>query len=328
MSPYDFKFIEKMKKTLKYILIGVFALFIASCTNDDFIEPMNEKPIPSDNRISFFADQNNQDNTKGIELTNTNFTKFNVFAYTSVGTLAPTTTMTSYITNLSVKKTAGTWNYVGDYYWPVTGHIHFFGVATDDATSTGLPPKVTNWVNPTQGYPRFSFESEISVDNVKDLIVAKTINQNNNNNPVYANLSFIHALSRMDFTITNNVPDDLLFGFLFPAAVTITVKSITVSNINKKGIYTFNSGNGSWAPSNPISMMSIPYFSGTQSVAKNASFVSTKRLFIIPSNGVTVTVVYDCQSTWSSSSNISVSLNLPALDIGSFNRFTLKVTKK
>jgi len=306
-----------MKKTLKYIIIGLFTLVMYSCT-EEFIEPDNEKPIVSGDKISFFADQDNPNNTKGIELTNANFTKFNVFAYSSVGLFNTTPTMTPFINNLTVSKSGNNWNYTGSYYWPASGYLHFYGVATDGASS-GFPLGVTNWTAPNaQGYPKFSFQTQNTIANVKDLVTAKTKDKNMFNNTGRVALSFEHVLSEINFKITNS------YG------TTTRIKKITVSNIIKQGDYTFNANKGLWSFSTAASNKeTIVFWSGSQDISNNGNANYTERLFVIPSTGIQVKIDYQTASNWDPlwwfPTNRNITLNLPAVDIGDNKRFNLTI---
>lgn len=307
-----------MKKGFKYLVMILLAISFTSC-GDEFKEVDNNKPNDEDNKISFSVKEESAFGAKGTVLTNANFTKFNVFGYSSVAAFSDNTPMNPYIDNLKVTKSGNNWNYAGqDYYWPETENLHFFRVATD-GTSIGLPTGITNWTIPNgQGYPKFSFQMQNSIANVKDLVIAKAVNKTKTNTTGAVNLEFKHILSKFSFNITNNT-----YRWITPSKIRIS--KISILNTIQKADYIFDSNKGSWT--NPNGRIGeIDYWTGRRAFNYDESSDFSENLFIIPGSDIQVRIYFQVSLlgvTWSGDKFSTFSLT--NLSVGSNNRFNITI---
>lgn len=228
--------------------------------------------------------------------------------------------------NLTVTKAGSTWTHNGYYSWPKTGSVHFFGLATY-GISSNLPLGVSNWTvpaNQVKGYPKFSCEIQNNIGDIKDLFATKSVNRNNNNTDQNGkvDLEFKHILAKVNFKVTNNVVIDPLAYEITNPKVTIT--KIEVRNIVKKGDYSFDECEGSWANFNGTS--SVVYWSNdTGVVVENGDSTNDfkNNLYIIPSKGVRVEVSYYIIKYLP----LTMTIDLPALNIGDNKVFNLELTE-
>lgn len=257
-------------KRILYFIFSLLVISFASCTDEEDIVEVNKS-----NKISFFVDGNS--NYKGTILTNTNLSKFNVFAYSSTNLMSPTTSLSPYINNLIVTKTSGLWNYTGCYYWPEDGFIQFFAVASDE-NNVSLPTGVSNWTIGTTGYPSFSYQTNSDVSLQKDLVVATSIDKNKDTlSPV--NMKFQHILTQISISciLSKNT------------GTTYRMEKIELLGVETTAKYSFDSDSGSWNippilpnPTNLILLQNPVIISGAYYTDVGL------KMFIIPQKNLTL----------------------------------------
>ena len=144
-----------MKKSIYLGIIALATLSLASCAKDEVVES-----VPQAEAIEFGTYLGHDVQSRGMELTNTNFDNFGVFAfYTGNGETnkwanVKSTAKPNFMYNQSVtKNTSGThaWSYSPKKYWPTTkgDQITFFayapmasndnGISVTKNTATGTP---------------------------------------------------------------------------------------------------------------------------------------------------------------------------------------------
>lgn len=166
--------------------------------------------------------------TRATPVTDTNmYNTFGVSAYSYTGSWDEESKTPNYFHNATVSK-SGDDGYLlsSTYYWPGASYnMKFFAYAPKDNSQYVLS-------NRTQaGSPTISVTVPSSVDDQKDLLVAKTDELAGNTNTAVA-LTFNHALTAIKFVCG----DDMQGG---------TVKSVSLKNVYSKG--TYNMGTQSWS---------------------------------------------------------------------------------
>lgn len=253
-------------RVFMFFILSILVLSFFSCKEDVAFDDVNP------NRISFFASDNSSNNLKGTILTNTNFSKFNVFAYYSSATMSPTTNVSPFINNLVVAKSLNTWNYIGDYYWPDSNYLQFFAVASDD-NNNNLPLGVSNWTIGSMGYPSFNFATNPSTNLQKDLVIASNLNKTKFNSTLGVNMNFKHILTRINITYNK------LQGNPY------TMTKIELIGVNSSGEFNFDSISGTW--SNLTNPSTFVYWQGSQ-LFQNTPIVLNENMFIIPQSNLTL----------------------------------------
>lgn len=133
-------------------------------------------------------------------------------------------TATAYMANVNVAFTTS-WNYTGNYYWPIDGTDLFFFAHYQKGT--GAIPAPTN----ASGVVTYA---DYVADGTKDLLLARTVDATS---AAAVNIAFQHALSKVSFKVKNSAGTGL----------TVTVSSITVK-AREKGSASWNtSGVLSWS---------------------------------------------------------------------------------
>ena len=225
------------------------------------------------NKISFFVERDN--NYKGTILTTTNFSKFNVYAYSSPNAMSPTTSLSSYINNLIVTKSSTSWNYTGAYYWPEDGFVQFFAVASDTNVAG-----VSNWTIGSTGYPSFDFSTNTTTANQKDLVVAKNLNKTYSNSPSGVAMDFKHILTKINISFkrtTNSNPEQRM-------------KKIELLGVKTSAKYTFNDTTGNWNITT-TDTSNLVYWEGNELL--NTTVVNLdNNMFIIPQTNITLKLIY------------------------------------
>ena len=303
MSPYDFYFFKK-EKTMRvfiYFILGILALSFISCKEDEAFDDVNP------NRISFFASDNSNNNLKGTILTNTNFFKFNIFAYYSTATMSPTTTMSPFINNLVVAKSLNTWNYIGGYYWPDSNYIQFFAVASDE-NNNSLPSGVSNWTIGQNGFPSFQFLTNPATNLQKDLVIASSFNKTKFNSPFGVAMNFKHILTRINITYNK------------AQGSPYTMTKIELIGVNTSGKFNFDSISGTW--SNLTTPLPIVYWQGSKTF-KNIPIVLNENMFIIPQSNLTLRFTFRTNQGITLTQNATVSPS----QIGGNIRYNVLITR-
>lgn len=284
-------------KAIFYFIFSLLVISFTSCTEEEDIEQMIKS-----NKISFFVERDN--NYKGTILTTTNFSKFNVYAYSSPNAMSPTTSLSSYINNLIVTKSTSSWNYTGAYYWPEDGFVQFFAVASD-TNAAG----VSNWnIIGSTGYPSFSFATNTITANQKDLVVAKNLNKTYSNSPSGVTMDFKHILTRINITYNK------------ATGKTYTMTKIELIGVNTIGKFNFDSISGTW--SNLTTPLPIVYWQGSQPF-QNTPIVLNENMFIIPQSNLTLRFTFRTNKGITQTQNATVSPS----QIGGNIRYNVLITQ-
>lgn len=106
---------------IRTISFGMAALAVAvlgSCSDNEHISPSDS---PSDNAIRFAA---NTDFSRAGDITTSNLSAFNVYAYTGMAS-----NPTLFMDNVEVTKTgSNTWTYSPLKYWPAHETVDFYAL--------------------------------------------------------------------------------------------------------------------------------------------------------------------------------------------------------
>lgn len=153
------------------------------------------------------------------------YNSFGVSAYSYIGSWDESKTP-NYFYNVAASKSGSGYNLSSIYYWPGASYkMKFFAYAPEDNGQYVLSGSTHS------GSPTISVTIPGSVDDQKDLLVAKTDELAGNTNTAVP-LTFHHALTAIRFVCG----DDMQGG---------TVKSVSLKNVCSKGIY--NMGTQSWS---------------------------------------------------------------------------------
>lgn len=164
--------------------------------------------------------------TRATPIKNDNmYDSFSVSAYSYTDSWSESKTP-NYFYNATASKSGSSYTLSSTYYWPGASYkMKFFAYAPKDNGQYVLSGRSQ------AGSPTISITIPSSVDDQKDLLVAKTDEQAGNTNTAVA-LTFNHALTAIKFVCG----DDMQGG---------TVKSVSLKNVYSKG--TYNMGTQSWS---------------------------------------------------------------------------------
>lgn len=190
-----------MKKSL--FVLGVAALALASCTNEEVVN------IPSGKAISFAGSGINNITKADIEVGN--FASFQVFgSYNAEGNI---------FDNVTVSKSESTWTYGNPQYWQDAQEYKFGAYAPVDADAI-----TATWAHATG----LTLEVNSDADNQNDVVyaaaTASTNDPNDYLNMAPVSLTFNHLLSKIQFAFKL---DNTLAGL-----------NVSFSNFSVSGIAT------------------------------------------------------------------------------------------
>lgn len=160
-----------MKKIFALGIIAFAALSVSSCAKDEVVSS-----LPEGNAITFGTYLGQDVESRGEELTNTNFSNFGVFAFYTGQAPWSATATPNFMYNQLVEKSGTAWVYSPLKYWPTTkgDKISFFAYAphTTDAT-TGVAVKSANnaAAAPVITYTITNADLETQADFVTDVLV-------------------------------------------------------------------------------------------------------------------------------------------------------------
>lgn len=284
-----------------FFILSILVLSFFSCKEDVAFDDVNP------NRISFFANDNSNNSLKGTILTNTNFFKFNIFAYYSTATMSPTANVSPFINNLVVAKSSNTWNYIGDYYWPDSNYVQFFSVANDE-NNNAMPTGVSNWTIGQKGFPSFQFSTNPATNLQKDLVIASSLNKTKFNSPLGVAMNFKHILTRINITYNKAQGNPYI------------MKKIELIGVNTSGKFNFDSISGTW--NNLTTPLPIVYWQGSQPF-QNTPIVLNENMFIIPQSNLTLRLTFTTHQGKTQTQNATVSPS----QIGGNIRYNVTITK-
>lgn len=248
----------------KLIFIAAAAMFMSSCTNDDFSE-WNEKTdgpgitfgatatdagkgsrggsaskscltLRGDKsadtlsvtveQSDFFVDDSRV--SRGAPTTDNIFSSFQVFAFYYKDNTV--TNPTLFFKEIATKDDAGRWNTNPLYYWPTTDEsgLAFFAVSPEiNANSSSTNGLSFGSAEDPSGVDQavISYLAPSAVENQPDLMVASAAKMNNKDTGAAVPMAFSHILSQVRFKVGTEMQDG-------------TIKSITVTNVRKQGYYS------------------------------------------------------------------------------------------
>lgn len=261
---------------MKRITIAIAAIIVmASCSKNELKEEGNKKPI----EFTTVVGNNTKATTGLIDLTALKAST-DGFAVSTNG-LGASDEMNSVA--VTYNNTNLTWNYTGDYFWPISPsqNVSFTAYApagTPNILLTGTGLTATNFI------PSATVGSQI------DLIYAAPANFNRLTSSSGVALTFNHILSQIVFSITTDIP----------AADNPKIVSIVLTVPQNKGSY-----NGtSWTPA--ASSQSYTLFNNN---ALSGTAVTSTPLLLIPQTlpvGTNATITFNVNGA-SSSNTIDLS---------------------
>lgn len=254
----------------KLIFIAAAAMFMSSCSNDDFSE-WNEKTdgpgitfgatatdagkgsrggsaskscltLRGDNaadtlsvaveQSEFFVDDSRI--SRGAPSTLSTLSSFQVFAFYYKDNTV--TDPTLFFKEVATKDDADRWNTNPLYYWPTTEEsgLAFFAISPEiNANSSSTNGLSFGSAEDPSGVDQavISYLAPSPVENQPDLMVASAAKMNNKDTGAAVPMAFSHILSQVRFKVGTEMQDG-------------TIKSITVTNVRKQGYYS--QANKSW----------------------------------------------------------------------------------
>lgn len=190
----------------RFLFAAVAAVMVASCATDEVKEYKRDE-------LNFYTSVENATRTESVG-TNT-FSAFNVWGYHGSKAM---------MSNLAVTKQAdGSWSYGDKYFWPATGSVDFYALASTEVGSHTL----TN--NITATAPKFTFGGKLATTGapsdysmpaagcilpatIPDMLYATAIDEVRQQTDVLMN--FRHAVSQVEFTASNvsTLGLEIIFG--------------------------------------------------------------------------------------------------------------------
>lgn len=180
----------------RFLFAAVAAAMVASCATDEVKEYKRDE-------LNFYTSVENATRTEAM--TTDAFSAFNVWGFHDGATM---------MNNLTVTKQAdGSWSYGDKYFWPATGSVDFYALASTDVGSHTL----TN--NITATAPKFTFGGKLATTGapsdysmpaagcilpatMPDMLYATAIDEVRQQTDVVMN--FRHAVSQVEFVASNN----------------------------------------------------------------------------------------------------------------------------
>ena len=167
-----------MKKS--FLMFGVAAMALASCTQNEVVEYAENRAIQFDTFVN--------NNTRAVtELKTENLTKFNVFAYHGTNTV-------DYNNVLVTGNSTSGWTPAANAYWQADNAYEFAAYSDQNGELSNV-----SFANKTLTFTGYEVAG-------KDLVAAQTSvdAQDNVNKYTAVNLNFYHMLSHIKFTFTNS----------------------------------------------------------------------------------------------------------------------------
>lgn len=180
----------------RFLFAAIAAAMVASCATDEVKEYKRDE-------LNFYTSVENATRTEAM--TTDAFSAFNVWGFHDGATM---------MNNLTVTKQAdGSWSYGDKYFWPATGSVDFYALASTDVGSHTL----TN--NITATAPKFTFGGKLATTGapsdysmpaagcilpatMPDMLYATAIDEVRQQTDVVMN--FRHAISQVEFAVKNN----------------------------------------------------------------------------------------------------------------------------
>lgn len=170
-----------MKKS--FLMFGVAAMALASCTQNEVVEYAENRAIQFDTFVN--------NNTRAVtELKTEELTQFNVFAYHGANTV-------DYNNVLVTGTSTSGWTPAANAYWQAGNAYEFAAYSNQNEAITSKPG--VSFASKTLTFTGYEVAG-------KDLVAAQTSvdAQDNVNSYTAVNLNFYHMLSQIKFTFTNS----------------------------------------------------------------------------------------------------------------------------
>ena len=179
----------------RFLFAAIAAVMVASCATDEVKEYKRDE-------LNFYTSVENATRTESV--TSETLSTFNVWGYHDG---------TAMMSNLAVTKQAdGSWSYGDKYFWPATGSVDFYALASTEVGSHTL----TN--NITATAPKFTFSGKLATTGapsdysmpaagcilpatIPDMLYATAIDEVRQQTDVLMN--FRHAVSQVEFAASN-----------------------------------------------------------------------------------------------------------------------------
>jgi hypothetical protein len=180
----------------RFLFAAVAAAMVASCATDEVKEYKRDE-------LNFYTSVENT--TRAESVTSETLSTFKVWGFHEGVTM---------MNNLTVTKQADdSWSYGDKYFWPATGSVDFYALASTEVVGHTL----TN--NITATAPKFTFEGKLATTGapsdysmpaagfilpatIPDMLYATAIDEVRQQTDVLMN--FRHAVSQVEFAVKNN----------------------------------------------------------------------------------------------------------------------------
>ena len=253
-----------MKKS--FLMFGVAAMALASCTQNEVVEYAENRAIQFDTFVN--------NNTRAVtELKTENLTKFNVFAYHGTNTV-------DYNNVLVTGNSTSGWTPAANAYWQAGNAYEFAAYSDQNGELSNV-----SFANKTLTFTGYEVDG-------KDLVAAQTsvASQSYVDSYTDVNLTFYHMLSQIKFTFTNSDADDY----------TLKISNIKIT-AGKKATGTFTMS----APNTPlITWNATDSNNGEYTIAEIADIAkganrttASESLLILPQNTDNLKVTFTATLT-------------------------------
>lgn len=212
-----------MKKSLFFVVIAT--VFMATgCSND---EPGNPE-IDASKAIGFKSYVERL--TKGTSVASGALKQdFGVYGYWGeVGDEDVSTLDPNFMYNQRIVYSDLGFTYTPLKYWPETGDVDFYAYTPYSSKNLVFDNPTTNT---SKGYPVFTYTIDPTVATEEDLLVASSEDMDGLSGNV--NFDFDHALTKVGFSARTA-------GNYAAQGVTVTIKSITLTEILDKGTFSYD----------------------------------------------------------------------------------------
>lgn len=276
-----------MKKGL--LMLGVAALALASCTNEEVLNVSDSRAIGFDAFVG---------KTTKADITDANISEFYVYG-------GYDNNLTNVFDNVKVytEDEGTTWKYDNTQYWTVGKTYKFQGYAPTTTARVTAGEKGINFTD---------FVADGQTDLIASTVVSKTIASTSDIAPVQ--LTFRHVLSKIKFKFTTDLNN-----------VNITISELKVNALPNKGTYTNNGDTGTWA----VSESGDYSLTSTGTLTNNADLTSGEAIVLpqTPSN-ISVTFTVTATGGLSLTKEHTVTLPTTQLQEGNVYVYTAAITHK
>lgn len=168
------------------------------------------------------------------------------------------------------------------YYWPLTSNIQFFAYG-----NPGTSTLAYNAPDASSKYPSITY-TVADIERQTDLVVASVLDANKTKNVSGVSLAFNHVLTQVNFTI--KTADDC----------TYKLKSLSISGVNNKGIYDFETSSwkqqgGTATYEHAIDVDGITVANGADGTKLDVAWMLMPQT--LPTTGAAINLAYDIFST-------------------------------